>query len=334
MVAGDGTVTPGNFATALLSALGKPTSGAWPEVINAWTRAEGPSGGAAWQNNNPLNVPCYDWDTTKVGCWTATNGRKFARYPNLETAVNTYVGSGLLGGPTYGYPAIRNATTPLDFANAITASKWDGGHYAQYTQTAPNGRMTYTGIAALVAQQNGNLFPVGGQSASGTPGNTSASGGNPGGGPDLNPFDWASGALGAFLKGLFGTAEGVILNLMVLILGVIFVVIGLWMLLRQEDSPNGAIKDMIGVLATRGAMGGMAEGVATAPSAPTMRTATMAGPRYKQKQRAERQYIGADIKVEDAINVPEQSPETPRVRSKRRSGLGPKGSQVLEGVSA
>lgn len=308
MVAGDGTVTPSSFGSALLSALGKPTSGPWDQVVNAWLRAESgnpSSGSPGWRYNNPLNTECGSFDTLKVGCWTGQGGRQFAIYPNLDTAVQAYTSHSFLGSGAHGYAYITGATTPLDMANAITKSDWDAGHYAQYTAPQYH-RAPLTGIAALVAQGGGGTFPTGGGTVSGTPLPSSP-------GLDLNPVDWITKGFGGFLGNLFGTAAGVILNIVVLFIGIIFVVIGAWMLARDEDSTGKATRDLVTTLAAGAKVGGNATGdFAASGSVRDQAMMLNAQTASRRESRLSTPPIGADIKVEKAMGVPEQSPDTPR----------------------
>lgn len=307
-MAGDSTVNPGNFASVLLGRMGLPTTSPYQAIINTWLHAESgssSSGNPGWEYNNPLNASCYDWDTNKIGCWTAQGGHRFAIYPNLNAAVDTYVGSGFLGsGP---YKAIINAKSPLQLANAISGSPWDAAHYSGHVYGGQKG------IAAL-ALQNGYITPtaLGAPGAAPTgitggssnpPASTSSSGGS--------PLDAVTGIPGAIIGFLGGTIQSVIFDGMAILLGLIFVVVGLIMFLKGTSSPVEGVRAGANMAVDAGLAAAAPEGVVSARS-----FGRAAGSYYSKKAKAKPGYAsGAGIRVEDIVHdeAPASfSSETPR----------------------
>ena len=127
---GSAQLSPAQFPAALLQALGLPTSPVWQAAVNAWTTAEGPNGGWAWQNNNPLNAGCSGFGSQggQTGCAEGTNskGEKvyIASYSSLSAAIANYAATIKTGA--FGYSAITGAKTPVELTDAISASQWAG----------------------------------------------------------------------------------------------------------------------------------------------------------------------------------------------------------------
>lgn len=301
-MAGDSTVTTGNFGSQLLQRLGLPNTPAYQGIIHAWLHAESgspTSGNPGWKYNNPLNTRCYDWDTAKIGCWTTKDGGRFAIYPDLGTALDSYTGHGFLGAANYA--SIRNAKSPAQLASAITSSNWDAGHYASYTfdkqkgilaLALQNGYVGYTSLGGIVAGA-GNPIQT---AVSNTASTASALGGVP----------------GAIVNFFGGIVENAVLNMLAMALGFIFVIIGLWMFLKNQDNPTDAIRDManagldLGLAAAAPEYAGAAGGAKGLGRKVGQRRASKASARGS----------GAGIRVEDAMrdSAPAgESPETPRV---------------------
>lgn len=143
MTAGSANISQAQFPAAFLQALGFPAkvyqSQAWQDVIDVWTQAEGPKGGAAWNANNPLNANC-NW-SGQTGCITLSNGAKIGVYPDLQTAANSYA----TGGGVSGWSGLSKANSPLDLANKISNTDWVNG----------NGQPSYQGYKATLNKPTG-----------------------------------------------------------------------------------------------------------------------------------------------------------------------------------
>lgn len=212
-MAGDGTVTSGNFASQLLQSLGLPNTPAYQTVINQWVASEGGYNAPLAQlTHNPLNARCnyqrarlgavsyflYGLDQAAGATGCTTQG--FVIYPNLGSAVQAYTAQ--LHEPQY--KAIPVATSPAALKSAIIASPWAAGHYNHGSSWAGG-----------TAQPSGEPQPSSGGT---TP---------PGSGLDLNPFD----ALGGIWSGI----TGAIGNAALILMGGLLILLGVWSLLKQQS---------------------------------------------------------------------------------------------------
>ena len=242
MVAGDGIVTPGNFASYLLSQLGFAqgiaSNTAYQNVINGWVHVEGgfsgaTSGGAAVFN--PLNAGC-DFPNA-AGCVTLSNGAKVASFNNLQAAADSYAQVIKSGAHGYNYISPSGASTPLALANAISQSGWAASHYAQYTAavTPPGAHstVTYNGLAAYIFNTYANRSDL--QSFYNTYNATSSVVSNtvaPPGSPIATAANAAQAAAQAgttltSFVGNFLASPNLLINAVVLLTGLIMLVLGL-----------------------------------------------------------------------------------------------------------
>ncbi len=249
MTAGDGIVTPGNFASYLLSQLGFAqgiaSNTAYQNVINGWVHVEGgfsgaTSGGAAVYN--PLNAGCDFPNAT--GCVTLSNGAKVASFSNLQAAADSYAQVIKSGAHGYAYISPNGASTPLALANAISQSGWAASHYAQYTAavTPPGSHstITYNGLAAYIFNTYANRSDL--QSFYNTYNATSSVVSNtvaPPGSPIATAANAAQAAAQAgttvtsFISN-FLASPNLLVNAIVLLTGLIMLILGLKSLVGQQ----------------------------------------------------------------------------------------------------
>ena len=269
MTAGDGVVTPGNFASYLLSQLGFAqgiaSNTAYQNIINGWVHLEGgfsgaTSGGAAVFN--PLNAGCDFPNAT--GCVTLSNGAKVASFSNLQAAADSYAQVIRSGAHGYSYISPSGASTPLALANAISQSGWAASHYAQYTAavTPPGSHstVTYKGLAAYIFNTYANRNDLQSfyntyNAASSVVSNTIA--------PPGSPVATVAGAaqaaaqagttLTSFVSN-FLQSPNLLPNAIVLLTGLIMLVLGLKSLVGQQagqainivGGATGSVRERIG----------------------------------------------------------------------------------------
>ena len=326
MTAGDGVVTPGNFASYLLSQLGFAqgiaSNTAYQNVVNGWVHVEGgfsgaTSGGAAVFN--PLNAGCDFPNAT--GCVTLSNGAKVASFSNLQAAADSYAQVIKSGAHGYNYISPSGASTPLALANAISQSGWAASHYAQYTAavTPPGAHstVTYNGLAAYIFNTYANRSDL--QSFYNTYNATSSVVSNtvaPPGSPIATAANAAQAAaqagttLTSFVSN-FLASPNLLVNAVVLLTGLIMLVLGLKSLVGgqagQAINIIGGATNAVGNSQTAGAV---REGIGVARQPAEQVTG------FTELPESETFTLPEFLKQTSTSEAAAYSPETPRAPSK------------------
>ena len=331
MTAGDGVVTPGNFASYLLSQLGFAqgiaSNTAYQNIINGWVHLEGgfsgaTSGGAAVFN--PLNAGCDFPNAT--GCVTLSNGAKVASFSNLQAAADSYAQVIRSGAHGYSYISPSGASTPLALANAISQSGWAASHYAQYTAavTPPGSHstVTYKGLAAYIFNTYANRNDLQSfyntyNAASSVVSNTIA--------PPGSPVATVAGAaqaaaqagttLTSFVSN-FLASPNLLVNAVVLLTGLIMLVLGLKSLVGgqagQAINIIGGATNAVGNSQTAGAV---REGIGVARQPAEQVTG------FTELPESETFTLPQFLKQTSTAEAASYSPETPRAKEPSKSAL-------------
>lgn len=339
MTAGSANISQAQFPAAFLQALGFPTSQPYVDVISAWTRMEGPTGGWAWQNNNPLNAKC-GW-AGQTGCATGTNaaGQKvqIGVYPDLQAAIDSYVGTIKTGA--HGYSGINpsNASTPLALANAISQSDWAGSsHYSSYkASVVPQGShttVTLSGVAAYLYNQKAGSTPQSIASFFSTYNSPMAITSNvvaPPGSPVANASNAAQGAVAAAQNtaNAVGNLASIIgdwiskpdfpINAIVLLTGLIMLVLGLKSLVgSQAGQAINIIGGTTNDVRNSRVAGSIREGINVAGQ-----PAEAVPADFKPEPASETFTLPEFLKQVSTSESHSYSPETPRAASPSKSAL-------------